>query len=184
MRALAIAAMKGSRLSQKALTEIVRAAELRERTETLEAMEAAIEYKQNWNAELQRLRGLGQPEPLLLPHPEDLEIDLRNGGVIVRGPMNTEEKDAHDKRVARRNDAQLEVTEYAKRHRSARDPKKKQMWLEWWHQEQMIFDLLNDGLKGRYKRTLVDRSSHEGASREGEAVEHYHAWRKARRQVG
>lgn len=55
MRALAIAAMKGSRLSQKALTEIVRAAELRERTETIEAMEGAIEYKRNWSEELDRL---------------------------------------------------------------------------------------------------------------------------------
>ena len=30
----------------------------------------------------------------------DMEIDLRNGGVIVLGPMNNEEKAAHDKRVA------------------------------------------------------------------------------------
>ena len=181
MRALTIAAMKGSRLSQKALTEIVRAAELRERTETMEAMEAAIDYKRTWSAELERLRSTGQDEPVLLPHPDDLEIDLRNGGVIVTGPMNSEEKDTHDKRLARRDDAQLEVTEYATRHRAARDPKKKQMWLEWWHQEQMIFDLINDGLKGRYKQVLQDRSRHPDASREGKAVEHYRAYRKARK---
>ena len=184
MRALAIAAMKGSRLSQKALTEIVRAAELRERTETLEAMEAAIDYKRTWTAELDRRRSLGQPEPHLLPHPDDMEIDLRNGGVIVLGPMNNEEKEAHDKRVARRDDAQVEVSEYAQLYRSARDPKKKQNWLEAWYQEQMIYDLLNNGLKGRYKATLVDRSLRDGASREGKAVEHYKAWRKARNPIG
>lgn len=181
MRALTIAAMKGSRLSQKALTEIVRAAELRERTETLEAMEAAIDYKRSWTAELERLRNIGQAEPLLLPHPDDMEIDLRNGGVIVRGPMNSEEKASYDKRVARRDDAQLEVTEYAKRHRAARDPKKKQIWLEWWHQEQMIFDLINDSLKGRYKQVLQNRSHHPEASREGKAVGHYRSLRKARK---
>jgi len=180
MRALTIAAMKGSRLSQTALTEIVRAAELRERTETIEAMEAAIEYKQKWTAELYRLRQTGHPEPLLLPHPEDIEIDLRNGGVIVLGPMNNEEKEWHDKRVSRRDDAQLEVSEYAKRYRSARDPQKKEMWLEWWHSEQMIYDLINDGLKGRYKRALVDRSFREGASKEGKALEQFRATRKLR----
>lgn len=184
MRALAIAAMKGSRLSQKALTEIVRAAELRERTETLQAMEAAIDYKRTWTAGLDRLRSLGQPEPLLLPHPDDMEIDLRNGGVIVLGPMNNEEKAAHDKRVARRDDAQAEVSEYARLYRSARDPKRKEMWLEAWHQEQMIYDLINDGLKGRYKGTLADRSLRDGASREGKAVEHFKAWRKTRKQIG
>jgi hypothetical protein len=184
MRALVIAAMKGSRLSQKALTDIVRAAETRERTETIAAMEAAIEYKQNWGPELARLSRTGEPEPLLLPHPDDIEIDFRNGGVIVSGPMNAEEKASHDKRVARRDDAQAEVSEYAKRYRSARDPKKKQMWLEWWHQEQMIYDLINDGLKGRYKRTLEDRSFHPGASREGKAAEHYNALRSGRNKTG
>ncbi len=117
--------MKGSRSSQKALTEIVRAAEARERSETIQAMEAAIEYKQAWDAELERLRRLGLSEPILIPHPEDIEIDLRNGGVKVLGPLNREEKEAHDRRLARRDDAQIEVSEYAKRCRSARDPVKK-----------------------------------------------------------
>lgn len=184
MRALAISAMKGSRLSQKALTEIVRGAEARERTETIQAMEAAIEYKQTWTAEFERLRRLGLSEPVLIPHPEDIEIDLRNGGVKVMGPLNKEEKEAHDKRVARRDDAQLEISDYAKRYRSARDPKKKEMWRDWWHQEQMIYDLINDGLKGRYKQALIDRSLHEEASREGKAVEQYQAMRKARKQTG
>lgn len=181
MRSLAISAMKGSRLSQKALTEIVRAAEARERNETLETMEAAIEYKQNWSGELDRLRGLGQPEPLLLPHPEDIEVDFRNGGVIVTGPMNTEEKESHDKRLARRDAAQEEVSEFARRFKLARNSKMKQMWLDWWHQEQMIYDLLNDGLRGRYKRALVDRSHKEGASREGKALEQYQAQKAARK---
>ncbi len=147
-------------------------------------MEGAIEYKRNWTMELERLRRLGLPEPLLLPHPDDMEIDFRNGGVIVTGPMNSEEKDAHDNRVARRDDAQTEVSEYAAPYRRARDPKKKRLWLARWQWEQMIFDLINDGLKGRYKATLADRSWHEKSSREGEGIERYKAWRKARDQRG
>ncbi len=47
----------------------------------------------------------------------------------------------------------------------------------------MIYDLINDGLKGRYKRALVDRSLHEEVSREGKAAEQYQAIRKARKSA-
>lgn len=94
--------------------------------------------------------------------------------------MNSEEKEEHDKRVQRRDDAQAEISEYAALYRRARDPKKTQLWLERWQFEQMIFDLINDGLKGRYKTTLADRSWYEGSSRDGEGIECYKAWRKAR----
>jgi hypothetical protein len=46
VRSLAISAMKGSRLSQKALAEIVRDVEQRKSTEQLQMLENALEYKQ------------------------------------------------------------------------------------------------------------------------------------------
>lgn len=180
MRSLAIAAMKGSRLSQKAFAEIVRAAEKRERSETIESMEAAIEYKRRWTDELERLRKLGLPEPELIPHPDDMDVDLRNGGVIITGPMTSEEKIAHDKRVSRRDEAQSEVTEYARLYRAARDAKKKEIWLEGWHSEQLIFDIINDGLKGRYKCELADRSHRPGASKAGQGADHLRALKRQR----
>src|SRR5881394_3026742 len=48
VRSLAIAAMKGSRLSQRALAELVRQVEERKASEHLTAMENAFEYKQKW----------------------------------------------------------------------------------------------------------------------------------------
>lgn len=181
MRSLAIAAMKGSRLSQKTFAEIVRAAEHRERTEAIATLEAAIEYKRRWTEEFARLKRCGQPEPELLPHPDDLEIDLRKGAVIINGPMTAEEKLAHDQRVQRRDAAQVEISEYAKLYRRARSPQSKEMWLDWWHSEQMIFDLINDGLKGRHKSELIDRSRHQNASQAGKALEYYQAWKRSRR---
>ncbi|RDV01434.1 hypothetical protein DXH95_14130 [Sphingorhabdus pulchriflava] len=46
VRALAIAAMKGSRLSQKQLSDIVRSVEEKRHTEQLQLLETMIEYKQ------------------------------------------------------------------------------------------------------------------------------------------
>ncbi len=182
MRALTIAAMKGSRLSQKVLAELVKEAEAKHRADTEAEMEAALEYKQRWTDHLQQLRARGLPEPELVPHPDDIMIDFRNGGAQVRGPLTDDDKEQHDMKVARRNDAQAEVSEYAKLHRRARDPKRKQMWLEWWLAEQLIFDMINDSLPPRYKVKLVDRSYHADASREGKWREAYLADRKRRKQ--
>ena len=56
----------------------------------------------------------------------------------------------------------------------------KQRWLDEGHFEQRIFDLINDTLPDRYKVKLVDRSYHEGASREGRTLSEYLANRKRR----
>lgn len=181
MRALGISAMKGSRLAQRALAELVRDAEAKQHAETVATMEGAIEYKQNWSAELERLRGLGQPEPELVPHPDDMVIDFRNGGVKVLGPLNADEKPQWDKWIARRDDAQAEVSDFANSYRKARKSEEKAFWLNCWHGEQLLFDLLNERLGGRYKVVLQDRSYAVDASRPDRPVEEYVAMIRARR---
>lgn len=173
MRALGISAMKGSRLAQRALAELVRDAEAKHRAETEASMEAVIEYKQKWGMELERRRNLGLPEPTLVPHPEDIMIDFRDGGVKVCGPLNEDEKPQWDKWIKRRDDAQLEVSDYAALYRKARKPEQKARWLEWWHAEQLIFDMINERLGGRYKTELKDRSYASGASRPGRPIDEY-----------
>lgn len=59
VRALAISAMKGSRLSQRALAELVRTVEDRKSSEHFSALENAFEYKQKWTAELDRRKRMG-----------------------------------------------------------------------------------------------------------------------------
>ena len=85
MRSLAISAMKGSRLSQRALAELVRTVEHRKTTERMTAMESAFDYKQKWTAELQRRRLVGSSEPDPVPHPDDIIINMYTGHVKTEG---------------------------------------------------------------------------------------------------
>lgn len=171
MRALAISAMKGSRLSQRALAELVRTVEDRKSSERMTAMENAFEYQQKWTEELERRRKMGIVDlPVPVPHPDDIIIDMRTGHVRTEGPLDEREKRSWDERLARRAEAQREVNEFARRHRRTRSPKYKALWLDEWHFEQRIFDLINDSFPSRYKAKLENRSYAEGASKEGKTL--------------
>jgi hypothetical protein len=180
MRALAISAMKGSRLSQKALAEITKEAEARAAEERLTVMENAFEYKQKWTAEIERCRRLQLAEPTPLPHPDDIQIDLRTGHVRTQGPLDEQEKREWDKRLARRDDAQLEVDYSSRAFKRARTDRMRDIHLSEWISEQYIFDLINDQMPDRYKAQLNSRSWHADASREGKAVEMYKRLRSSR----
>jgi hypothetical protein len=181
VRALAITAMKGSRLSQRALAELVQAAEERKSVEHLKMLENAFEYKQRWTAELERRRLCGSTEPDPIPHPDDIIIDMRTGKVRTDGPLDEREKRSWDQRLARRAEAQQEVNAFAEDFRNARSPKSKVRWRLEWHFEQRIFDIINDGLPERYKAKLENRSFAEGASREGEALKEFVAKRQKKK---
>lgn len=181
MRSLAISAMKGSRLSQKLLAEVVREVEDRHARERMQVLENAFGYKMKWKAEIERCERLGIEPQVPIPHPDDVIIDLRHGEVRTEGPVDEIEKAAWDKRIARRDAAQEEVTYYAERHRKARGADKKQFWLELWHFEQRIFDLINDSMPRRYKAKLANRSYAKGASREGKTLREYVDRRKGRK---
>lgn len=178
IRALAISAMKGSRLSQRALAELVRTVEDRKSAERMTAMENAIEYKQQWTAELERrrLHGIDRPDPI--PHPDDLVIDMRTGGVRTEGPLDDREKRQWDQRLARRDEAQDEVNAYSEKYRKARSHKAKTMWQDDWHFEQRIFDIINDSLPERYKAKIANRSYAKDASKEGKTLEEFMRDRK------
>lgn len=135
VRALAISAMKGSRLSQRALAELVRTVEDRKSSERLAAMENAFEYKQKWTAELVRRQRSGITEPDPIPHPDDIIIDMRTGHVKTEGPLDELEKKDWDQRLARRAEAQAEVSAFAQSYRRARSEKAKVIWRLEWHFE-------------------------------------------------
>lgn len=171
VRALAISAMKGSRLSQRALADLVRSVEDRKSTEHQTALENAFEYQQQWTKELERRHKMGivdLPDPV--PHPDDIIIDMRTGHVRTEGPLDEREKRSWDERFARRAEAQREVNEFAERYRKARSTKWKTMWRLEWHFEQRIFDIINDSFPKRYKAKLENRSYAEGASKEGKTL--------------
>lgn len=173
MRAMGVAAMKGNRLSQKTLAEMVQRVEAAEKASRMETLESFLDYKMKWSEEIQRCERSGLPDPAPLPHPDDVILDFRQGTVAIRGPLTKEEKVEWDKRIERRSDAQSEVSFYAGKYRKARDPEIKERWLFDWHLEQRIFDLINDSLPERYKAKLEDRSHREGASIEGQTLSEF-----------
>lgn len=182
MRALAISAMKGSRLAQKQLSDIMRTVEARKNAEQLEVLEVMIEYKQKWTSELERRQRHGIIAPDPVPHPDDIFVELIEGNIEFDGPIDEKQKAFWDERFERMTDSQVSVTYFAEKHRKARDPKRKAFWREEWHYEQRIFDLLNDSLPKKHKRKLVNRSYAPDASREGKTLDEFRRYRKIRNE--
>lgn len=170
-RAMGVAAMKGNRLVQKQLTEMVTRMEGQDHQSRMELFGKAIDFKQVWEAEFERCRQLGLPAPAPIPHPNDIVLDPNTGGVQVLGPQTKEQKARLDEAIERRMQAQEDVNYFAEKYRRARNEKAKMQWLEEWHWEQRMFDIINDIMPKRYQVKLENRSFRDGASREGKALD-------------
>lgn len=179
IRALALSAMKGSRLSQKALADIVRGVEGRLSSERMTMMENAFDYKMKWTAEIERCQRQGLPDPTPVPHPDDIIIDMRSGEVRTEGPLDEREKAKWDERLQRREDAQAEINFLADAYKRSRSEQIRTRLLAEWISEQFIFDLINDSMPERYKARLDNRCRDENASREGEAFPQYSKIRRS-----
>lgn len=169
-RAMGVAAMKGNRFVQKTLADMVAKMEAEQHATKFELFSTMFDYKHKWSEEIERCRRLGLPDPQPIPHPDDVVLDFNTGDVTFNGPKTKEEKERHDKMLARRAEAQDEVTYYAEKYRRARDPRLKAIYLDDWHFEQRIFDIINDAMSDKYKAKLQNRCLAEGASREGQAL--------------
>jgi len=169
-RAMAVSAMKGNRLAQQSWAELITRVEAQEHASHVELMETSLNYKNAWDQEIERCRKAGLPEPTPIPHPDDMIIDPDTGRVSIQGPKTKEQKQRFDQALARRTEAQQLVSEAAEAHRRSRSEKNKAMWLDEWHFEQRMFDIINDIVPDRYKVKLEHRSYAEGASRQGKAL--------------
>ncbi|MES2699574.1 MAG: DUF5681 domain-containing protein [Pseudomonadota bacterium] len=179
-RAMGVAAMKGNRLAQKTLAEMVERTEATHHQSKYELFSAMFDYKKDWSAEVECCEKLGLPDPQPIPHPDDLVLDFNTGDVKFLGPKTREEKQRLDGGLARRDQAQEEVNYFAEKYRRARSPKQRALYLSEWHWEQRMFDIVNYAVGKRYKAKLENRSYAEGASREGKALEELRTKRKLR----
>lgn len=103
VRTLGVKAAKGDHRSQRLFAELLASTEAANRRLHDEYLETAIAYKADWERELFRRERLGitdLPDPL--PHPDDIEIDMNTGQVIMRGPMTKEEKAELDWLIGRK----------------------------------------------------------------------------------
>jgi len=55
-------------------------------------LEIAIEYKANWELELEHRARTGATGPESLPHPDDVHININTGEVQIRGPVTKQEQ--------------------------------------------------------------------------------------------
>lgn len=177
-RAMGVAAMKGNRFAQKTMAELVTALEERDHQAHLELLESMIEYKHRWSDEIERCQKLGRPIPDPIPHPDDIIINPNTGDVRILGPQTKEQKARYDQARERRIEAQEEVSYFADLYRATADEALKQKYLEDWHWEQRMFDIINDAMPERYKMKLEDRSFRDGASRAGETMKKFMEDRK------
>ncbi len=153
IRSMSVSAMKGNRLAQKLVAEIVQKVEQQHFQIQYDNIEHFTKYKESWGAEIERCRKLGLPEPELIPHPDDVIIDYRKGRLNFAGPICKEEKARWDKGLARRDEAQDDINHYAEW--IEKDPEFTDYYLDQIEFEKRMFNLLNDHLPERYKKKLV-----------------------------
>ena len=158
-RALGVSAMKGNRLAQSAMAELVRGIEEEDRRLRVDHFAEACAYKRDWEHEIERARRDGLPEPTPLPHPDDIVIDLRKAEVRYEGPSTKEEKEAWDRMLEFRDEQQTFVSFAARIHAETEevDEETRARRLAIWQHSQALYDRINDKLPKRYQKRLQDR---------------------------
>lgn len=161
-RSMGVSAMKGNRLAQATMADLVRGIEEEDRRLRSSLFETACEYKIGWQAAIDDARKRGVPEPTPLPHPEDVIIDLRRAEIRYAGPATPEEKKKWDRMLEFRDELQEEVSLLAESYREAAAYKKPPVehlksQAGFWKQYTEMYDRLNEPLPERYRKRLEDR---------------------------
>ena len=121
VRALAINAARGQLRSQQLFATLLSETERANKASNDEFLQNAIEYKRDWDRELERRRRLGIQSPDPIPHPDDVIIDMKTGQVKIIGPMTKEDKAEWDRiwdRVEECDRSIRELTEDLKQRRN------------------------------------------------------------------
>ena len=93
IRSMAVNAAKGQHRAQRLFAELLASVESSRKLLHDEYLGTAMEYKVEWERELQRREALGITDlPPPLPHPDHIKIDMNTGTVQITGPMTKEEQ--------------------------------------------------------------------------------------------
>lgn len=169
-RSLGVSAMKGNRLAQATMAELVRGIEEEDRKLRVDHYAAAVEYKYGWEQAIELAQQHGLPEPTPLPHPGDVIINARTAEVQYAGPMTPEEKQSWDRMLEFRDEQQEFVSFAARQYRDAdeADTEVRARRLVLWQQAQALYDRINEPLPERYRKRLQDRLYEQGTTEHGE----------------
>ena len=95
-------------------TELLSSTEQANKAIYNEYLQTMIEYKTDWerNLEYRKAHGVIAPDPI--PHPDDIVIDMNTGEALVFGPMTKEERVVWDRLRKRLDDRSEEIQELRK----------------------------------------------------------------------
>ena len=92
IRRVALEAAQGNVKSQKMFADFVSYVEGDRKALSDEYLKTMIEYKADGMKEIARCKELDIDPPEMIPHPDDIYIDMNTGRVEMRGPMTPEDK--------------------------------------------------------------------------------------------
>jgi hypothetical protein len=92
VRALAVNAARGQLRSQQVFTKMLSETEHARGVQMKQLLDRSLNYKVDWEEELDRRKKLGITGPEPIPHPDDVEINFRTGEVRFNGPVTEREK--------------------------------------------------------------------------------------------
>ena len=98
-RRLMLDASKGGATATRLLSQLLSAAEAGKRKEIEENVKFIMHMKMDGEAALRRAKAAGKEPPLLLPHPDDIEVDPFTLEISINGPIEKKSYDQY-KRVA------------------------------------------------------------------------------------
>ncbi len=110
MRSLAVNAAKGQHRAQRLFAEMLSTTERQNKQLADEWLSTAMDYKIEWDEELERRKRLGitdLSDPV--PHPDHVKIDLNTGEARVEGPWTKEEKAELDMWLAKREEWEADL---------------------------------------------------------------------------
>ncbi len=96
LRGVALSAAKGDAKAQRTFTELLKSVESDKKAHHDEYLKTCIEYKVNGMNEIERCKKMGIPVPEMVPHPDDIIIDMSTGRVEIKGPITPEDKEIWD----------------------------------------------------------------------------------------
>lgn len=131
LRSLAVNAVKGQHRAQRLFAELLSAVEEANHKLSVEWLDTAMNYKIEWDRELERRRILGithLPDPL--PHPDHIRINMRTGDVRIVGPATKEEKKTWDGWIERKADFEAELEELEEELLHETDPRMRKILTE------------------------------------------------------
>lgn len=167
IRAAYAAAMRGDRWALRLLMERNHLIESSEREERVENFTTMVKYQADGRYAIAKARAAGLPEPLLVPHPDDIIIDMKTGETAICGPVTPEDRAEWHDVLAWRDSLHDQIRVCAASHDGRDAPGGGDGNLARWHRLQAHYDMVNDNLPPRYRKELVDRSFADGATLPG-----------------